>query len=270
MAEHSHGHGPPVDNDILAYAVWHAQVTPRKLPGKIYRYNANKLLTGLFKGYSKHPVEISILSPEHKKLQFLKENIFKFSAAKTFQQVKDMWDAREKMSAALTQGDYTTPFREFKQKVAEISDQYNVNWLETEYKTAISGGRNASMWHRIQEQRHTFPNLTYHTDGQDTVCDICAPLDGITLPINDSFWDEFYPDNHYNCNCYVTQEDEDVTLSDEDEVDEAAEQAGDNMDDMWKRNVGKNEFFTKGHPYFNVPREFKDFEKDNFGLPLPE
>ena len=257
-------------NDILAYAVWHSVVTSKKLPKNVYRYNAEKLVQGIYKGYKKNLITVEFNSPDYKMLHHLRTNVYMFSAAKTFQQVREMEKAREELSLKLVKGENVTPLGEFKKEVAKIDENYNTKWLETEYKTAISGGRNASMWERLQKDKATFPNMTYHTDHQDTVCDICEPLDGITLPIDDSFWDEFMPDNHFNCNCYVTQEDEDANLSDDSEVEDA-EKAGDNMDAMWKRNVGKSgEVFNKEHPYFSISKEDREFAKSNFGLPIPK
>lgn len=259
------------NSELLAAAVWNATVTPRKLPKPVYHYNAEKLIKGIYKGYKKQFFEVGYHSPDYNMLKHLRTNIYMFSAAKTFQQTSQMWDARQKISEALTKGDAITSFKDFKEQVSEISDQYNKNWLETEYKTAISGGRNASKWVDIIDQAKTFPNLTYHTDHQDTVCPICEPLDGITLPVDDSFWDEFYPDNHFNCNCYITQEDEDATVSTDEDVESANDETGSQMDDMWKRNVGKDgEVFNKEHPYFDVPKDYVEFAKENFGLAIPD
>lgn len=42
------------------------------------------------------------------------------------------------------------------------------------------------------------------------------------------------------------------------------------VDPIFKHNAGKTkEIFNKEHPYFDVPDEFKDFAKTNFGLPIP-
>ena len=43
------------------------------------------------------------------------------------------------------------------------------------------------------------------------------------------------------------------------------------MQPMFKKNVYfEKEIFTKDAPYFIVPKQYKEFAKENFGLPVPE
>lgn len=269
----------PPDTDILIFALWHAHITPKKLPKDVYLYNADKLKQGLYKGYKKNITELRFNSPDYKMLQHLRTNIYMFSAAKTFQQVKEAWDIREKLTAKLTEGDIITPFQDFKKEVEKINEQYNVNWLATEYDDAIAQAQNASSWQQAMEHQKTFPNRTYHTDESETVCEICAPLDGITLPLDDPFWDEWEPQNHDRCNCYCTEEDEEADITGDGDVSDAKEAVKSSMtEEQWKKNrdrwgynPGKDgEIFNKEHSYFSVPKEYKSFAKTNFGLPIPE
>jgi hypothetical protein len=48
-------------------------------------------------------------------------------------------------------------------------------------------------------------NLQYRTAGDDKVRPQHAALNGVTLPPSDSFWEEFYPPNGWNCRCTVVQ-----------------------------------------------------------------
>lgn len=48
-------------------------------------------------------------------------------------------------------------------------------------------------------------NLQYRTQKDDHVRPEHAALDGVTLPPSDSFWEEFYPPNGWNCRCTVVQ-----------------------------------------------------------------
>jgi hypothetical protein len=90
------------------------------------------------------------------------------------------------------------------------------------------------------------------------------------LPVNDPFWDEFYPPNHWNCRSTVLQLDE-GEISSKAEVDKAKEHADEDMQDVFKMNVGKDEIvFSPDHPYFKVPKEDKELAKRNFDLPMPE
>lgn len=48
-------------------------------------------------------------------------------------------------------------------------------------------------------------NLQYRTAGDGSVRPEHAALHGVTLPPSDSFWEEFYPPNGWNCRCTVVQ-----------------------------------------------------------------
>jgi hypothetical protein len=40
---------------------------------------------------------------------------------------------------------------------------------------------------------------------------------------------------------------------------------------MFRNNPGKTgEIFTKDHPYFDVPAEYQELARENFGLPIGE
>ena len=48
-------------------------------------------------------------------------------------------------------------------------------------------------------------NLQYRTMGDNKVRPAHADLHGVTLPMSDPFWEEFYPPNGWNCRCTVVQ-----------------------------------------------------------------
>lgn len=261
------------DSDFLAHAIREKVVTVKKLPKAVYSFNANKLKTALYKGYAASTAKISYNSPDFRMLKKLHDNIYMFSAAKTFQQTKDMIEVADKMSKSLSSGDQIASFKEFRDKVDEINVQYNENWLSTEYRTANARASNAANWERFEQQKQTLPYLRKVVVEDELTCEICAPLDGITLPVDDPFWDEFAGDLHFNCRCFEEQLDEDDGAdneSDSDEVDQLSEDQGEKMDAMFKTNVGKNgEIFDGEHPYFDVPRQYADFAMRNFDLQIP-
>jgi SPP1 gp7 family putative phage head morphogenesis protein len=250
----------PIDTDALAVGIAAGHVTVSKPPKSVYKLNHNKLLNGLYKGIGITWNEIDYNSPDYALLRNLRENTYIFSAAKTFQQTREM-------TAALTQGDKVVPLSEFKQIVAQISDQYNVNWLNTEYNTAIAQAQNASSWQRFEQQLSVLPLLEYDTVGD--ACAICAPLNGTILPVNDPFWNTFMPENHFNCRCVVVQR-EDGEVTEASTVDERSKEVGDLMSDVFKQNVGKTDNpFGNDHPYYDVPDKYKELAANNFNLPIP-
>lgn len=56
----------------------------------------------------------------------------------------------------------------------------------------------AGKWERIEKDGDEYL-LQYRTAGDDKVSPEHASLNGVTLPPSDTFWDEYYPPNGWNC-----------------------------------------------------------------------
>lgn len=134
-------------------------------------------------------------NPDKVKLQHMAENIYQFSAAKNYNQLKEL-------SLALTKGDKTLSFPEFKQQAQSILNDYNLVYLETEYNLAIAQAQMASKWQKFKAQSVP-PLLKYVTMHDDRVREEHRELDGITLPADHKFWNTYYPPNGWNCRCTV-------------------------------------------------------------------
>ena len=251
-----------IDIDSLAKAIYQGQVTPRNLPEVVYHFNAEKIVDGIYKGYGKTLNDTTFNSPDYKMLNSLRENAYMFSGAKTFQQTLQMTEA-------MTDGDKVLSFEDFKSKVEDLNIKFNESYLQSEYDTAIASSQNASSWERFEQDADVLPYLTYQTIGD--ACEICLPLDGITLPVSDEFWNKFYPPNHFNCLCLCLNSDDDSNLTNKGVRDRELTRLNDLVSDTFQMNSGKSgEVFDKDHPYFLVPAEYKEFAKDNFGLEIPE
>jgi len=256
----------PINVDKLAGAIYTGAVDENNLPIPVYEYNAKKLSQAVTSGYKKGAKSIHYNSVDKRMLESLQNNIYRFSAAKTYQQTLEMMDVLNKMSAALTEGERVVPFREFRDAVSEISNIYNGDYLRTEYATAIASAQSASAWSRFEEQKETLPNLRYSTIGD--ACDICAPLDGVVLPVDDSFWDENNVPQHFNCLCILEQEDEDFKTTSNEKRDELVANLEELKSPVFNNNVGKSgEVYNSEHPYFSAPKEMLD---NNFGLKIPD
>lgn len=170
--------------------------------------------------------------------QRIRDNLFKFSGAKTYQEIKEMNDALyddkgKKLS-----------YEDFREKVMAIHKDYNENYLRTEFETAETSGRRASEWQEFKENADIMPNLKYVTAGDERVRESHRLLDGIVKPINDPFWLRNYPPNGYRCRCYVEQTNEPETPATPMVT----------IPDAFANNVGQSgEIFTVAHPYFSMP-----------------
>lgn len=232
------------------------------LPLNLYLFTSNKLLSGTYQGYGYTLTELVEKQVDPKTLRALAKNIYHFSAAKTFHNVKDIQDV-------LFKDGYKIPFADFKVKANQIFDGYNKNWLKTEYNTTILSATSASQWEEMYKNKDLFPLLKYQTAGDGRVRPEHARLDGIVRPINDSFWNSFYPPNGWNCRCDVIaleKGEEDITIISPDDKKLIKEV----VPEIFRNNPGKSEkIFADHHPYFNVPEKYSELKKNNFNLPLP-
>ncbi|MFT0484287.1 phage minor head protein [Bacteroides thetaiotaomicron] len=172
--------------------------------------------------------------------QRIRDNLFKFSGAKTYQEIKEMNDALyDEKGKKLS-------YKDFREKALAINKDYNETYLRTEFETAETSGRRASEWQEFKANADIMPNLKYVTAGDERVRESHRILDGVVKPINDSFWLRNYPPNGYRCRCYVEQTDEPETPATPVVT----------IPDAFANNVGQSgEIFTVAHPYFSMPDE---------------
>lgn len=244
-----------IDNIILA--IYAGIITIRSLDVMTYLKVAHKLSDGVFKGYGKTLFDVQYGSNDWYMLHDFQHNVYVFSGAKQYQQVKEI-------SALLTKGDAVTPFNEFKTQAKVVFDQYNENYLRAEYNSAIAQARSASQWQEIISQQDQFPMLTYQTVGDDRVRPTHAELDNITRPVNDKFWDTYMPPNGWNCRCHVEQNDDVKKTS------LRGFKKPNDVPDIFMFNAGKARIvFSPRHPYFDIAPRDKEFAKQNFNMPQP-
>ena len=251
----------------LLKGIYDGSITPYDLPESLYYAIADNLKKALYDGYGGTLVDFT--GPDEVLLNELRDNVYMFSGAKVFQQINEL---------SLVKDANLKSFADFKTEALKIYEQYNIDWLKTEYSTAIGQGQNAVRWNQVEQQKETLPYLRYSDVEDANECEICAPLGGIVLPVDDPFWDEFMPLNHFNCRCTVEQ----LDYTDKDKITPAAEVeeklAGTEekpgprktMQPLFKMNPGKDGYiFSPDHPYFTVAKKDVAFAQRNFGLPIP-
>lgn len=102
-------------------------------------------------------------------------------------------------------------FSEFKRDVLSINKDYNKNWLQTEYNTALRSARMAVNWKKFQETRHLYPNLEYMPSRAANPRDSHRRLWHMVFPIDDPAWSSIMPPSEWNCLCSVRATDKPVT-----------------------------------------------------------
>lgn len=253
----------------LIKEIFDGSITEYELPENLYYAIADYLKSGLYEGFGIDFTKLTKQINEEIVTQFtegdlellseLRTNVYMFSAAKTYQQVKEM---TEKL---IGEDGKITPFGEFKQTAGEIFDTYNKDYLKAEYDTAITGAQEAVKWQSIEKNKDVLPYVVYSTIGD--ACDICAPLDGLTAKVGDPVWNTIAPPNHFNCRCLLEQSEEGTETEDREDTLKDVEEK---MDDTFKMNTGKDGYvFSPDHPYFSVPKGDVEFAQNNFDLKIP-
>ena len=225
------------------------------LDKSMYEKTAKHILKGVEKGF-KEGINVKYNTPDIEMLKSLKENVYIFSAAKTYHQTKDI------SNMLLNEKGEKITFDEFNEKVSQTFDTYNESYLESEYNTAISSSRNASDWVTFEKNKDIYSQLQYQTIIDDSTSEECEELDGFTANKDDSVWDNISPPNHFNCRCLLIEVDGEIESSKE-EIPE--------LDEEFQQNSGKSgEIFNSEHPFFQVTKEDRELAENNFNLPMPE
>lgn len=238
-------------------------VKPQNLPEDLYFAISDHLLDGVYKGFGAHLSDLKLDTPDYELLNTLRENVYIFSGAKTYQQVREM-------SAMVAD---SPTFSDFKKKVYPIYDEYNKNWLQSEYNTAKGQAQQANQWNDIQKTKNLFPYLEYSAVIDSKTSEICKPLDGIVLPVEHPMWNKYTPLNHFNCRCTLRKIDKftDVTVTDKTKIDAITKELDETVQPAFKMNAGKDMYIfnPNKHPYFEVAPRDKALAKQNFNLPIP-
>jgi len=251
----------------LVKEIYGGSVDVNNLPVDLYKQIAEKLKSGLFEGFGGKPKDFNPFQPDGKLLNELQNNIYVFSAAKTYQQVR----------AISAEVGTAKNFKAFKESATTIFEKFNQAWLKTEYDTAIGMAQNARKWNEFEAEKDLFPLLKYDAILDRNTSEICKPLDGIVLPVGHPFWATRAPLNHFNCRCMLVQvsKHEGTKESAPEKVKSAASETDQLMKPLFKMNPGTDKvvFQETGpgkHPYFEVAAKDKKLAERNFNLPIPK
>lgn len=261
--------------DSLMKRIYNGEVNPRDLPEDVYLEIADYLLDGVKKGFGGG---VSFTATDEALYASLQDNIYLFSAAKTFQQTLEMSEALTNDKGELLS---FTDFKEaatnifIKYNGGDIDDEVKPGWLEAEYNTAISQASHARRWNDIEKQKETFPYLIRNEIDDASECEECSAINGVCLPVDHPFWNENAGDLHFNCRGFVDQLEKEEGKKAETDNGELDERLDNRTTEAFMFNPGKSEeiFATEGkaqHPYFNIPKEYAKFAENNFNLTIPD
>ena len=128
----------------------------------------------------------------------LEKSNWVFSGMKTFHELN------EAFPKLIDDNGNRKTFQQFSKDVLAIDKTYNRNYLRAEFNFVQASADMAAKWERFAQDGERY-DLQYRTAGDGLVRPEHAALDGITMPMDDPFWNEYYPPNGWNCRCTVVQ-----------------------------------------------------------------
>ncbi len=205
----------------------------------IWKYNYKRLLRAIEVGGI--ATDLDSDHPDYDLGEMIKDSALTFTAFKNHSNVTAMVNALTDENGKLR------TWSKFKKAAKEISKDYNKNWLAAEYRTSVKSVRMAKIWQRIEDKKDKQPYLVYRTQQDDNVRDSHRLLHNICKPVDDPFWDEFYPPNGWRCRCFVRQRSK---CNGNTEVTELPTEK--QMPKAFRVNTGKSgNLYSDHHPYFD-------------------
>lgn len=175
----------------------------------------------------------------------LEQSVYLFSGFKTMQELTE--------AGSLLRGDDGTikPFSAFLKDVRAIDDKYNKSYLRSEYEFAVSSAQMAQRWSDYSDDAL----LQYRTANDSKVRETHEALHNVTLPKDDSFWDNYFAPNGWGCRCNVVEVSKSRhKASDRDDAVRRGAQAISSQGSkgkIFKFNPAKSkQIFPPKHPYY--------------------
>ncbi|HLZ87662.1 MAG TPA: phage minor head protein, partial [Puia sp.] len=178
------------------------QLQPADLDPGLFQFIKDKLITGAEGGWGMSFSKVDYDTPDYKLLTTMQQNVYAFAGAKTYQELRALNDLLYDSGGRIVSfGQFRDKIEQYRQQALQINDQYNKQWLQTEYNMAIAQGQMARKWQGYQENKDLYPNIKYMTAGDARVRPAHALLDGTVKPVDDPFWDKYYPPIDWGCRC---------------------------------------------------------------------
>lgn len=245
------------DLEVFAQNIFTKTITINNLSPLIYGQTIAYLMGAVARGFAGFSDDFTFGTGLNITATGIENNIWRFSAAKQYQQVRILSRLVSK----------AVPFSDFKKVADIVLSDYNKNYLKTEYVTSVLQSQAAREWVDFQENDN-ISFLKYNTQRDVRVRPKHVALDGITLPKNDPFWNDYTPANGWRCRCFVTgiERARSTDLSKKN----LPEFGTPDFPKEFKMNAGKDKIvFKENHPYFKISKGDAQLKKNNFNLPLP-
>ena len=204
-------------------------------PSQTYNFRVVSIFEkALIEGFGASLNDLTFGSAEYQLFKSYRESLLTFTEAKQIQQLREMFKIAElEREGFIAEG-------------VDVFNRFNGSYLQAEYETTINTARAGRQWAKFEQQKSTKPMLTYKTQEDSRVRIEHRVLNNITRPINDPFWDLYYPPNGWNCRCFVANS-RTAVPSTNIPIDEINRE----IPDLFKFNPGKTGYvFSPSHPYY--------------------
>lgn len=173
---------------------------------ELFEASYNNFAHALIQGFGIPSYSTVLPSPDIELLSKLHQSAIYFTARKTVLQVMQLTALLPNEEKATTRS-----FAEFKKLSKGIIGSYNQEWLLTEYTTATVSARVARQWQGFLADADLYPNIKYlHTSSPNPRAEHEVYV-GTVLPINHVWWLTHTPPIDWNCDCGITNTDEEST-----------------------------------------------------------
>lgn len=231
------------------------------LPENLYLTVAKELEKGIYQGFGYSLAALEIGSPNYELLYQLRNNIYVFSGAKTFQDTKDIG------RLIFDRKGFKRSFGDFQTDANKLFKTRYKHWLRAEFDMAIKQADSAAKWQVFQEEKEELPLLEFQTAGDGRVRSDHQAYDGIILPVDDPFWDSHTPPLEWGCRCMVIQRESGRQTAKQ----QIKKRNIKPPDKLFAMNPGKDKmiFDEKKHPNFKVAEKYRVMKDNNFGFSIP-
>ncbi len=189
-------------------------------------------------------------TPDYVMREVLKQNIWDFSVAKNHQ------DNLAINNLLLDDDGKLRSWNDFKRETRKVVGRSN-RYLKTEYNTVVAGAQMSRLWMDIQRDKELFPFARFSVTEDGRTSEICQPLAGVVVSVDDPMLAYYFPPNHFNCRTTV------VKLR---KGPETKEYTPPEIPEAFQNNVGDTgEIFTKDNEYIkNTPKDVLDYGRQYY------
>ena len=237
----------PAAIEAMLLEIYALQGTDGTINQAVTKHFADRLWKGVTDAFGGDLDDFDYDTPDFNMLKSLKENVYHFSSAKNYHQLRALSDA------LLDENGELRTFQQFKEAARAINEKFVKSWLQVEYDLAFASGQMASKWVDITENMDALPLIQFDVVMDKRTTEICAPLAGIIVPVGHPMVKRFYPPNHFNCRTTVRQLPAGQITPDD-------KMALPELPKMFRTNLAQTGLiFPEGHAYFiDLPDEVRD------------